>query len=260
MVLVSGLKMKPMENFYIFIGWRQLEYALKYLELSTTKNNSRVLHKNICRNTTFMNNNKTLPVLPQSSSYSTVQQVTMDGTNGTLVRKRSTGKSIGPVLESKRKKYGVRNTKRGNSVTQRLITDMVYDDNTIKMGNISAPIIQEDISAMQEDISVIQEDVSAIEENILARKKKKVTVKIMDINEAHHNMGCIGEARLRNFLNHHNIKATGKFPNGISCMKWKGQNKAVSKVSTNTAKYPGQRLHIDVSGPLPLQMGRKNNG
>jgi transposase InsO family protein len=40
-------------------------------------------------------------------------------------------------------------------------------------------------------------------------------------------------------------------------MKWKGQNKAVSKVATNPATYPGQRLHIDASGPLPLPMGRK---
>jgi hypothetical protein len=37
----TGLKieMKPTENLYIFIGRRQPEYALKYLELSTTKNN-----------------------------------------------------------------------------------------------------------------------------------------------------------------------------------------------------------------------------
>jgi hypothetical protein len=79
----------------------------------------------------------------------------------------------------------------------------------------------------------------------------------MDINEAHHDMGHMGEAALRKFLNHHNIKATGKFQNCISCMKWKGQNKAASKVATNTATYPGQRLYIDASGPLPLPMGRK---
>jgi hypothetical protein len=82
-------------------------------------------------------------------------------------------------------------------------------------------------------------------------------VKTMDINEAHHNMGYMGEAALRRFLTHHNIKATGKFQNCVSCMKWKGQNKAVSKIATNPAKYPGHRLHIDASGPLPLPMGRK---
>jgi hypothetical protein len=42
-------------------------------------------------------------------------------------------------------------------------------------------------------------------------------------------------------------------------MKGKGQNKPVSKVATNPAKYPGQRLHIDASGPLPLPMGRKES-
>jgi ribosomal protein S10 len=40
-------------------------------------------------------------------------------------------------------------------------------------------------------------------------------------------------------------------------MKWKAQNKPVNKIATNPAKYPGERLHIDASGPLPLPMGRK---
>jgi transposase InsO family protein len=40
-------------------------------------------------------------------------------------------------------------------------------------------------------------------------------------------------------------------------MKWKAQNKRVSKVASNPAKYPGERLHIDASGPLLLPMGRK---
>jgi hypothetical protein len=34
-------------------------------------------------------------------------------------------------------------------------------------------------------------------------------------------------------------------------MKWKAQNKAVSKVTTHPTKYPGERLHIDASGSLP---------
>jgi hypothetical protein len=68
---------------------------------------------------------------------------------------------------------------------------MEYDDTIVKMGNISEPVIKEDISAMQEDVSAIQEDMSA-------RKKNKVRVKTMDINEAHHNMGHMGEAALIN--------------------------------------------------------------
>jgi hypothetical protein len=55
-------------------------------------------------------------------------------------------------------------------------------------------------------------------------------------------MGHMGEGALRRFiLNNHNIKATGKFQNCISCMKWKAQSKVVSKVATNPVKYPGER-------------------
>jgi hypothetical protein len=74
---------------------------------------------------------------------------------------------------------------------------------------------------------------------------------------ANYNMGHIGEVALRRCLNHRNIKATGKFQNCVSFMKWKAQNKPVNKIATNPARYPGERLHIDASGPLPMPMGRK---
>jgi hypothetical protein len=38
-------------------------------------------------------------------------------------------------------------------------------------------------------------------------------------------------------------------------MKWKGGNKRVSKVDVNPPEYPGERLHVDASGPLPLPQG-----
>jgi hypothetical protein len=117
----------------------------------------------------------------------------------------------------------------------------IENNNTAYLGNISAPVNQGDISAKNGKSS--------------AMKKKKT--KTIDINEAHYKMGHMGEAALRKLLNHHNITATGKFANCISCMKWKAHNKRVSKVATNTAKYPGERIHIDASGPLPLPMGRK---
>jgi transposase InsO family protein len=40
-------------------------------------------------------------------------------------------------------------------------------------------------------------------------------------------------------------------------MKWKGGNKRVSKVDVNPPEYPGERLHVDASGPLPLPQGRQ---
>jgi hypothetical protein len=96
-------------------------------------------------------------------------------------------------------------------------------DNTAYLGNISASVNQGGTSANIGEIS--------------AMKKKKT--KTMDINEAHYKMGHMGEVALRKLLNHHNVKATGKFENCISCMKWKAQNKKVSKIASNPAKYPG---------------------
>jgi hypothetical protein len=88
-------------------------------------------------------------------------------------------------------------------------------------------------------------------------KEKKIRGKYMDINEAHIRMGHQGETALRSILNHHWIKATGTIKDCISCMKWKGGNKRVSKLDVNPAEYPGERLRVDASGPLPLPQGRQ---
>jgi hypothetical protein len=56
----------------------------------------------------------------------------MDGTDGTVVRERSTGRSNRTVLGSTRKKHEVRTTKRGNSTTQRQIADTEYDNTKVK--------------------------------------------------------------------------------------------------------------------------------
>jgi transposase InsO family protein len=79
----------------------------------------------------------------------------------------------------------------------------------------------------------------------------------MDINEAHYRMGHLGETALRSILNHHGIKPAVTFKNCISCEKWKGGNKKVSKIDVKPAEYPGERLHANASGPLPLPQGRQ---
>jgi hypothetical protein len=66
----------------------------------------------------------------------------------------------------------------------------------------------------------------------------------MDINEAHYQIGHLGETALRSILNHHGIKATGTFKNFISCLKWKGGNKRVSKVDVNPLEYPDERYML----------------
>jgi hypothetical protein len=131
-----------------------------------------------------------------------------------------------------------------NDTRSRYTANNSKDNNTAYLGNISAPVNQGDISANNGEL--------------YATAKKKT--KTMDINEAHFKMAHMGEVALRKLLNHHNIKASGKFEHCISCMKWKAQNKKVSKVAANRANYPGERLHIDASGPLPLPMGRKEYG
>jgi hypothetical protein len=78
-------------------------------------------------------------------------------------------------------------------------------------------------------------------------------MKMMDINKAHYTIGHMGEVALRKLLSHHNMKATGKFQSCISCMKWKAQNKRVSKVGSNPGKYPGELLNTDASGPHLLE-------
>jgi hypothetical protein len=67
---------------------------------------------------------------------------------------------------------------------------------------------------------------------------KPPKAKSMDINDAHYIMGHMGETALRNYLNHHNIKATGVFRNCVHCMKWKAHNKSVNKIAINKATYP----------------------
>jgi hypothetical protein len=223
----TGLKMnlKTTENLYIFIGWQQPEHALKYLALRTT-NNSRVLHKTIRKNSWYMENIPNLPYLSSSNIYSTVQQSTKDyhSTNGTLVKRsttRPTGSTVmqvnhgiilGPSTSSKT------NKQINERKTQRQIVDTTYDmddDSTVKMEYISASAICGEILAIQDEVS--------------AERKKKTKTKTMEINEAHYNMGHMGEVALRQYLNHHNIKATGKFQNCVSCMKWKAQTNQLIK-------------------------------
>jgi hypothetical protein len=77
------------------------------------------------------------------------------------------------------------------------MVDTTYDmdeDSTVKTDNISTSATHGEISAIQDEVS--------------AERKKKTKIKTMDINEAHYNMGHMGEVDLCRYLNHNNIKAT----------------------------------------------------
>jgi hypothetical protein len=71
----------------------------------------------------------------------------------------------------------------------------------------------------------------------------------MYINEAHYKMGHMGEVALGKLLYHHNIKATGKFQNCISCMKWKAQTKVL-------AKWPQIQQNIQENDYILMQADR----
>jgi hypothetical protein len=60
------MHMKTSENLYVFIGKQQPEYAIKYLQLSTTDHNSRVSHNTLHKNTFYIPNKHNLPYLPST--------------------------------------------------------------------------------------------------------------------------------------------------------------------------------------------------
>jgi hypothetical protein len=98
------------------------------------------------------------------------------------------------------------------------------------LGNISAPVNQGEISANNDELSAM----------------KKKNTETMDINEAHYKMEHMGEAALRKLLNHHKIKATGKFENCVSCM-----NK-----TRKLAKWPQIQQNIQESDYTLMQADR----
>jgi hypothetical protein len=82
------MHMKTLENLYILIGKWQPEYAIKYLQLSTTEHNSRVSHNTLHKNTFYTPNIHNLPYLPSTIAeadrtlglkYQAVQQATTTG-------------------------------------------------------------------------------------------------------------------------------------------------------------------------------------
>jgi hypothetical protein len=89
------MHMKTSENPYIFIGKQQREHAIKYLQLSTTKHNSRLFHNNIHKNTFNTPKINNLPYLPSTFAengrtsglkYQKVHQITTLGGSNNSTR------------------------------------------------------------------------------------------------------------------------------------------------------------------------------
>jgi regulator of extracellular matrix RemA (YlzA/DUF370 family) len=155
-----------------------------------------------------MKNIANLPYPSSSNNCSTVQRSSKNyhSINGTLVKGSTIRPTVSTVMQVDHGiVLGPSTTRRTNKQinkckARRQIVDTTYDmddDSTVKTDNISASAIHGELSAIQDEVS--------------AERKKKTKTKTMDINEAHYNMGYMGEIALRQYLNHHNIKATGKF-------------------------------------------------
>ncbi len=77
----------------------------------------------------------------------------------------------------------------------------------------------------------------------------------IDINEAHQKFRHLNEKVLKSSLAHYGYHATGSFVPCHACMMYKAQQKSVNKITTMMVTKPGERLHIDTSGPFPTTLG-----
>ena len=79
--------------------------------------------------------------------------------------------------------------------------------------------------------------------------------KYMEINEAHQKFGHISERMLQVTAKRDNIVVTGKLQPCSACLLYKATQRPVKKETDMKATYPGERIHMDVSGPFPTTLG-----
>jgi hypothetical protein len=149
------MHMKTSEDLYIFIGKRQPEHALKYLQLSTTENNSRVSHNNLHKNSFYIPYMHNLPNIPSSIAEN-------GRTSGHKYQRLHQVTTTGVIIISTRKYQVVQKKTLNNRqflMTGRRSICTVNDNktyNTAYKGNISALVNQGEISANQGEISAVK--------------------------------------------------------------------------------------------------------
>jgi hypothetical protein len=146
------MHMKTLENLYRFIGKRQPEYAIKYLQLSTTEHNSRVSHNTLQKNTFYIPNKHSLPYFPSTITetdrtlglkYQKVHQATTTGGSNTRTTKYKAVLNRIP----NNGQVSTRSTRLGYA------RNNVENDNTAYLGNISATANLGDSSKNQGGVS-----------------------------------------------------------------------------------------------------------
>jgi hypothetical protein len=77
----------------------------------------------------------------------------------------------------------------------------------------------------------------------------------MDINEAHQKFGHIRERMLKITAQRDNLVLIGKVQPCSACLLYKASQRPVKKDTLLKATYPGERIHMDVSGQFPPALG-----
>jgi hypothetical protein len=77
----------------------------------------------------------------------------------------------------------------------------------------------------------------------------------LDINEAHQKFGHMSERMLQLTAKRNNIVLTGKIQPCPACLLYKATQRPVKKTTLMKAANPGERKHMDVSGPFPNTLG-----
>jgi hypothetical protein len=77
----------------------------------------------------------------------------------------------------------------------------------------------------------------------------------LDINEAHQKFGHMSEKMLQLTAKRYNIVLKGKLQLCPACLLYKATHRQVKKTTLMKATYPGERIHMDVSGPFPNTLG-----
>ena len=70
----------------------------------------------------------------------------------------------------------------------------------------------------------------------------------MNINIAHNKLGHVNLNLVKNTLHQADILSTGVAQQCAPCLLYKAKVKAIPKYATQ-ATYPGERLHVDLTGP-----------
>ena len=113
-----------------------------------------------------------------------------------------------------------------------------------------------DDAAQVAEVAEVSDDDDDENVSVEAPDAKPKADERVDINRAHELCDHPGETALREQAKAFKWKLTGTLRACDHCSKSKATAKAVPSVSTETTDKPGERLHLDLSGPYKMTRGK----